>query len=58
MGFFGKTKTIAPSVETKAADSKNEEAKKKARLLMTEGENKGQELQEKQGQTIRKVFGN
>ena len=58
MGIFGRTKQIMPSVDSKAADEEKEEAAKKARLLETEGGNKGAELQANQGANIRKIFGN
>lgn len=59
MCFFGKSKTIdtASSQATQATEEK-ETAKQKARLLETEGQNKGAQLQANQGQSIRKVFGN
>lgn len=56
---FGKTKTvtqIVPSLEEEKKDT--EKAKAKARLLFTEGGDKGAQLNEKQGSSIRKVFGN
>lgn len=37
---------------------KDESAAKKGRLLFTEGENKGSQLNASQGQSIRKIFGN
>ena len=58
MGFFGKAKSVAPSPEINSATKEKEEAKNKARLLETEGENKGAELQANQGASVRKVFGN
>lgn len=58
MGFFGHTKTIQSSADTKSAAKEKEEAKNKARLLATEGENKGEQLQANQAQSVRKLFGN
>lgn len=60
MGIFGggrKTQVITQETQ-KAEEEKKESAKAKARLLGTEGENKGAQLQAGQGQSIRKVFGN
>lgn len=55
MGMFKSKK-----VEVQPAQTDMEEEKKvnKARLLSTEGENKGAELNQAQGASIRKVFGN
>lgn len=59
MGIFGKPKTIIQTTpDTTAATQEKEEAKKKSRLLETSGENKGAQLQQNQGQSVRKVFGN
>ena len=60
MGIFGgKTRTIVQSTpDTTAATQEKEEAKKKSRLLETSGENKGAQLQQNQGQSVRKIFGN
>lgn len=66
MGFaklFGGSKKhttpVQPAApEIKNAEAEKEEAKKKARLLETEGQNKGAQLAQSQGQTLRKVFGN
>ena len=51
MGMF-KSK----SVSVKPQEAEEEKAVNKARLLATEGENKGQELLNNQGRSIRKVF--
>jgi len=40
------------------SEVKDESAAKKGRLLFTEGENKGSQLNASQGQSIRKIFGN
>lgn len=56
MGFLGKTKAV--KIKTSEAKDEKEKAKAKARLLGTEGENRGEELQAKQGASVRKVFGN
>lgn len=59
MCIFGSKKQIAQNTaDTTAATQEKDEAKKKARLLETEGENKGAQLQENQGQSVRKIFGN
>lgn len=59
MCIFGSKKQVAQSTpDTTAVTQEKEEAKKKARLLETNGENKGAELQANQGQTIRRIFGN
>lgn len=47
-----KTKTVA--VQTDEAEK--EKAVNKARLLATEGQNKGAELADNQGRSIRRVF--
>ena len=67
MGFsfgqiFGRskknTKSVKKSTELKDAEAEKNDVAKKARLLETEGENKGAVLQANQGQSVRKVFGN
>lgn len=59
MCIFGSKKQVVQSTpDTTAVTQEKEEAKKKARLLETNGENKGAELQANQGQTIRRIFGN
>lgn len=58
---FGKTKTVTqiiPSLEEEKKETETEKAKPKQRLLFTEGGNKGQKLNENQGSSIRKIFGN
>ena len=60
MGMF-KTKTVeVQPAQTTATEEKKEtqEAVKKARLLETKGQNKGAELAQNQGQSLRKIFGN
>ena len=59
MGIFAKPKTqyVTQEVE-KANEEQKETAKAKSRLLETEGQNKGTQLQASQGQSIRKIFGN
>ncbi|MEI8127991.1 MAG: hypothetical protein WCG95_00105 [bacterium] len=52
-GSSGSSDSAAAAVSTE-----KDEAAKKGRLLFTDGENKGQQLNASQGQTIRKVFGN
>ena len=59
MCFF-KTKSNVGQVaqaETQNAQQEKEAAKSKARLLETEGQNKGAELNASQGKTIRRIFG-
>ena len=59
MCIFGSKKQVAQSTpDTTVVTQEKEEAKKKARLLETNGENKGAELQANQGQTVRRIFGN
>lgn len=60
MGLFGKGggKTQVITQETQKAEAEKESAKAKSRLLGTEGQNKGAQLQQGQGQSIRKIFGN
>ena len=59
MCVFGSKKQVVQSTpDTTAATQEKEEAKKKARLLETNGENKGAQLQANQGQSVRKIFGN
>lgn len=55
MGFFKSDKVTAQPAQKEAEEEK---AVSKARLLGTEGENKGAELNAKQSGSIRKVFGN
>jgi hypothetical protein len=55
---FGGSKPVAMPVQTAPIEQEQEQANKKGRLLFTEGQNAGQELQAKQGASIRKVFGN
>lgn len=61
MGLFSKPKV--QYVNSPATQSANEEAKKteevakKQRLLETEGGNKGAQLQNTQGQSVRRIFG-
>lgn len=59
MCIFGSKKQVVQSTpDTTAATKEKDEAKKKARLLETDGENKGTQLQENQGQSVRRIFGN
>lgn len=58
MGMFKSPKVSTQPAETKAEEEKKETKLNKARLLETEGQNKGAELMASQGQSIRKVFGN
>lgn len=59
MCIFGSKKQVVQSTpDTTAVMQEKEEAKKKARLLETNGENKGAQLQTNQGQSVRKIFGN
>lgn len=55
MCFFGSSKGV--SAYTQTADKEKEEtAKAKARLLETEGGNKGSELNQSQGRSVRRIF--
>ena len=56
MGFFKSDKVSTP--QPAQTEAKEEKAVSKARLLGTEGGNKGAELNAKQSGSIRKVFGN
>lgn len=60
MGMFKSPKVSAQPAQKEAAEEKKEteEVAKKARLLETQGQNKGAELAASQGQSIRKIFGN
>lgn len=55
MGIFSKPKIITKAPTANA--EKEVSAKAKARLLETEGGNNGSELQSKQGQSVRRIFG-
>ena len=58
MGWFGSTKKVETSPQIEAAtEEKKDTAAKKARLVETEGGNKGSELNTSQGKSVRKVFG-
>lgn len=56
MGFFSKPKIQTQPAVTEATQEK-ESAAKKARLLETQGGNKGAELSGNQGQSVRRIFG-
>lgn len=58
MGIFKKPEetNYQPAVST-ATSEKKDTAAKKARLLETQGGNKGAEINNNQGQSIRKIFG-
>jgi len=56
MCFFGNKST--PAYQTSSADTeKKDTAKAKARLLETQGQNNGAELNANQGQSVRRIFG-
>lgn len=60
MGLFSKPKTTYVTQSTQDTDTeakKTEEVAKKQRLLETEGGNKGAQLQNTQGQSVRRIFG-
>lgn len=58
MGLFKKPKTRIVTQQTQdAKEEKEETAATKARLLETEGGNKGAILGVNQGQSIRRIFG-
>lgn len=61
MGFFGlgKSKSVNTNSQpiASATDEKKDTRAAKGRLLETEGENKGAELQAGQGRSVRRVFG-
>ena len=48
---------VAVQAQTQAKEEKKDAARAKARLLETEGKNLGAELNNKQGQSVRKIFG-
>lgn len=56
MGLFSKPKTQYVTQNTQSAE-KEVKAVEKARLLETEGGNKGAQLQNNQGQSVRRIFG-
>ena len=58
MGMFKSKKVAVQPAQTDMEKEKEEARASKARLLATEGENKGVELNQAQGSSIRKVFGN
>lgn len=58
MGMFKSKKVAVQPAQTDMENEKEEAKANKARLLATEGENKGAELKQAQGGSIRKVFGN
>lgn len=59
MGLFSRpsTQTVVKETTAPATEEKKDTAKAKARLLGTEGGNKGAELNAQQGQSIRRIFG-
>ncbi|MDY6358434.1 MAG: hypothetical protein SPL73_05685 [Cyanobacteriota bacterium] len=58
MGLFSKPKKVSVQPTTQqATEEKEDTAKAKARLLETEGKNKGVELNAQQGRSVRRVFG-
>lgn len=58
MGLFSKPKVSYVTSDTTASSEENEStAAKKARLLETEGGNKGAELTAQQGKSVRRIFG-
>jgi len=59
MCFFGSSGSSASTSTDATTSAKDEKdtAVKKARLLGTEGANKGAELSAQQGQSVRRVFG-
>lgn len=60
MGFFGKKQKVNTNSQaiSDADKEKEETTAKKQRLLETEGGNKGAQLNVKQGQSVRRIFGN
>ena len=59
MGLFSafKRDDATPVVTGQAQEEKKDAASAKARLLETEGKNLGAELNNKQGQSVRRIFG-
>ena len=58
MGMFKSKKVVVQPAQKDMEEEKEEAKASKARLLATEGQNKGAELNQAQGTSIRKVFGN
>ena len=58
MGLFGGgTKTIVQSAPQTSLKDEKKDIAKKQRLVETAGGNKGQQIANNQGQSIRRVFG-
>ena len=57
MGIFSKPKTKVVTQPAEAQKEKEEATAKKQRLTETEGEHKGQMLNQQQGKSVRKIFG-
>lgn len=59
MGLFGRPKSVTYTTpaQTSATEEKKDTAKAKSRLLETEGGNKGAELSDGQGKSLRRIFG-
>ncbi len=57
MGMFSKPKTNYVSSDTNNADDEKILAAKKQRLLETDGGYNGSSLSDKQGKTVRRIFG-
>jgi len=57
MGLFSKPQSVVySSAQSDAEKEKKDTAAAKSRLLETEGENNGSQLNSSQGRSIRKVF--
>ena len=56
MGMFKSKKVVVQPAQKDMEEEKEEAKASKARLLATEGQNKGAELNQAQGTSIRKVF--
>lgn len=60
MGFLmpkAKTQTVVQKSTPAATEEKKDTAKAKARLLETEGGSNGAEIANKQGASVRRIFG-
>jgi hypothetical protein len=58
MGLFGGgTRTVVQSAPQQAVKDEKKDIAKKQRLVETAGGNKGQQIANNQGQSIRRVFG-
>lgn len=57
MGMFSRPKVQTVTQQVQEAETEKEKAKSKARLVETEGGNKGALLDSTQGRNVRRIFG-